>query len=191
MPARKHFTCTHPGCQRKHLSSGLCSMHYQRQQKGIDMNKRPHGKEYRHLKPPWIGKGGYVWMYVKGGNVMMQHRYVMEQHLGRKLEAHELVHHRNEDKTDNKIENLYLWNFPDHTSHHRGHRMPCIVCGQDDAHGAHGLCGVHMMSVRSFLELHHITPPSDSAAKSILYMGIGMSILSSEVEDRLRSLKKK
>jgi hypothetical protein len=37
---------------------------------------------------------------------MKESRYVMEQEIGRRLETHEHVHHRNHDITDNRLENL-------------------------------------------------------------------------------------
>ena len=55
-----------------------------------------------------VGNDGYVFKNVKGRKVL-EHRFVMEQILGRKLLSNENVHHINGNKSDNRVENLELW----------------------------------------------------------------------------------
>lgn len=52
-----------------------------------------------------------------------QHILVMERHIQRRLLPHEVVHHINENKTDNRLENLRLMSVGEHTrEHHQGAR---------------------------------------------------------------------
>lgn len=57
--------------------------------------------------------------YVKRGG-RHEHRVVMEQRLGRRLESDEIVHHRDEIKSHNAIDNLELTTRRDHARHHFG-----------------------------------------------------------------------
>jgi hypothetical protein len=55
-----------------------------------------------------------------------EHRQVMEQSLGRLLTTREHVHHKNHDRTDNRLENLELMDTSDHAREHilpRVHEM--------------------------------------------------------------------
>lgn len=53
------------------------------------------------------------------GEKVDEHRYIMEQFLGRKLNRDEVVHHINGNKKDNRIENLKIMSLSDHSKKHQ------------------------------------------------------------------------
>jgi len=62
-------------------------------------------------------KNGYIRVRINGGYVY-EHRHIMEQFLGRKLTRTESVHHKNLDRTDNRVENLKIMDKRKHDGLH-------------------------------------------------------------------------
>ena len=52
------------------------------------------------------------------GEKIDEHRHIMQEHLGRKLESNECVHHVNGDPRDNRIENLEIISRSEHAKLH-------------------------------------------------------------------------
>lgn len=91
-------------------------MHRGRINRGVDLFAPTPTAQWRKVRQ------GYVVRQKKSGSITtyeMQHRVIMEEHLGRPLLEHENVHHINGVRDDNRIENLELWS----TSQPSGQRV--------------------------------------------------------------------
>ena len=111
----QHFTeCQLKGCHKKHKGLGFCEMHL--------IRLKAHGSPFLMLRRK-NGEGGrdrkgYI-IIRKDGKLIPEHRWIMEQHLGRKLKwPGEVVHHINFDRTDNRLENLELLSNIEHDALH-------------------------------------------------------------------------
>lgn len=102
---KTHQQCKFSGCGGKHYARGLCKKCYARARSSGDWDA-----PYSSRKPGQgaITEQGYL-RVSRDGVRQGLHRFVMEEHLGRKLLPHESVHHKNGDRQDNRIENLELW----------------------------------------------------------------------------------
>lgn len=72
-------------------------------------------------------KDGYIVVYTPdhpyaSRNFVLEHRLVMEASVGRRLKPNEIVHHKNEVKDDNRLENLELTTREWHGRHHSAGR---------------------------------------------------------------------
>lgn len=104
---RRKF-CSVDGCRNPSESRdlGMCTSHKRRHLQGLPTSGV---RKQRSIGERVVDESGYVRIRVAGRASMAEHRYVMEQHLGRPLLRSENVHHINGVRDDNRIENLELW----------------------------------------------------------------------------------
>lgn len=99
----------------EHCSNKCASVHKNDKIKTKDGDMRKTSNGYLQIKDskhPYADAKGYV----------MLHRWVVEQSLGRFLPPEYDVHHKNEIKTDNRLENLEIMTHSEHMSLHANKR---------------------------------------------------------------------
>lgn len=137
-------------------------------QKTFSCSRKCMAAHYRTLNgsksAAWRGGAGTVnslgYVVVnRGGKVLLMHRLIMEEHLGRKLGRGEVVHHINGSRSDNRIENLVVCGSQgEHVAlnHVTPKRLPkrCLFC--DKAPLARGLCNAHYKRAKRHGLLNHM-----------------------------------
>lgn len=111
------FICTVEGCNNPHKAKGFCALHYQR-------FKRFNNPLFTKINPHGVGtitRDGYRKITINGKRIL-EHRYVMELHLGRPLRSDEIVHHADGNRLNNIIENLQVMS----QSHHIKDSPNCL-----------------------------------------------------------------
>lgn len=99
--------CDVEGCERLVFRSpsvsSQCDFHRRRLARTGTFDDPPSRRERG-----WLNTHGYRFVSVEGRSVL-EHRWVMEQVMGRRLLPTETVHHLNGVRSDNRVENLELW----------------------------------------------------------------------------------
>lgn len=103
-------------CDKNCLGRYMKEISSKRVVKWIKNNRHP-----LNTKGYGVTTDGYIWIYVKGKprNQIKLHRYIMEVHLGRELHPREIVHHKDENKLNNSLDNLEITTISEHNRIHR------------------------------------------------------------------------
>lgn len=72
-----------------------------------------------HERVATIGADGYKRVWFADGSEEKEHRFIIEQRIGRKLKRDEVVHHIDGNRANNDISNLAIMTRGEHSALHR------------------------------------------------------------------------
>lgn len=127
------YSCNKPICRQNR--SGLCRSCVKSNKKHIHDPKNRNENLWNIIKI--ISKGDYNYALVPGHpnatkyGYVLEHRIIMENYLNRILDNEEIVHHCDEIKKNNDIDNLELMLISEHGKYHstkQGRKMVKLIC---------------------------------------------------------------
>jgi hypothetical protein len=114
--------CSVPDCEQSAVGRGWCNPHYMRWYKHGD--PLAGGAPRVSKGSGSISNGGYR-VFNVGGEMLLEHRLVMQRLIGRPLRHEEHVHHIDGDKLNNDPGNLQIVSPTEHISLHFEMRTHC------------------------------------------------------------------
>lgn len=143
--------CNVVNCSRPSVYKGLCEAHYQRLRINGDTNPdKPIGCVAGKWHPMWKGgeikfhgrvlvwTPGHPYPNHNGAPYVYRYRLVVEKAIGRYLLPTELVHHKNGNKSDDRLENLEIMSRADHMRHHDPRQWRQRKVTQQEKEPTHG-----------------------------------------------------
>ena len=121
--------CRSRGRSKKKVVCNVCGKDFIRKLTEIERSK------YHYCSQGCYSKGrisdrlsplGYI-RFWDDGKYKYRHLQVMEEYLKRKLLPGECCHHKNEDRADNRIENLEVIMKSEHTRLHNNRRKDAVI----------------------------------------------------------------
>lgn len=115
-----HQPCSVDGCETASKSNGFCVMHYHRWKKYGDPGQA--GRIRREKGTGSITNSGYLSFNTVRNEHQSDHRRVWIEANGPIPHGY-VIHHRNGDKLDNRLENLQMMTRREHRLHHQDDLM--------------------------------------------------------------------
>lgn len=113
---------------------GVCGTVFTQYKSEYERINRKRKTEQRYCSKDCWAKGyfvhpeGYVYLYMPNhpdsisNGMILEHRYVMEQKIGERIDKDMIVHHINGDRADNRPSNLQLMTKSEHHKFHAQER---------------------------------------------------------------------